>query len=152
MLRPVTLGALRVFQAAREAEGDEPLGALYTEYGRRIHHDDAAGDPAFLGASLQAAGLDPALAEAADDESRDDALRAAIGEASGYAGEDVGSPILVFDTEPRRGFSGPIMSPAPRGDEALRLWDHLRALVEHPGLFELKRGRDAGPVLPPAPA
>ncbi len=102
--------------------------------------------------SLTAAGVDPQLASAAHDEEWDVPVRAALDEAVGYVGDDVGSPVLVFDTEPRRGISGPVLSPAPTGEAALRLWDQVRGTVEEPGFYELKRGRDAGPQLPPPPA
>lgn len=150
-LGPITLGALRVVEAVRDKHGDAPIGGLYTEYGRRFHHDDTGTQPTFLTDSLSAAGLDAAYADAADDGKWDRRLRDSIAEATSYAGDDAGSPILVFDTEPPRGFCGPVLSPAPTGEEALRLWDHLRAAVDTPGLFEFKRGRDTGPVLPPRP-
>jgi hypothetical protein len=113
--REVTLGALRVLEAVRATQGEEPIGRLYTEYGRRIHHDDAGTAPGLLPASLAAAGLDPELAGAAHDEAWDAQIVAAMAEALGYVGDDVGSPILVLDTQPRRGVWGPILSPAPTG-------------------------------------
>jgi 2-hydroxychromene-2-carboxylate isomerase len=150
-LRPVTLAALRVLEAVRDAHGDAPIGNLYLEYGRRIHHDESWQSPDFLADSLTGAGLDPSLATASDDATWDARLRAELEAAVEVAGADVGSPILVFDTEPRRGFHGPVLSPAPTGDDALRLWDAVRVAVDVPGLFELKRSRTTGPQLPARP-
>src|SRR4029450_7051657 len=46
---------------------------------------------------------------AAEDEAGERPMVAAMAEALGYVGEDVGSPILVLDTQPRRGVWGPIL-------------------------------------------
>lgn len=150
-LQPVTLSALRVLEAVREAHGNAVVGDLYLEYGRRIHHDESWRSPEFLAESLAAAGLDSSLAAAGEDPAWDARLRAELEVAVGLAGGDVGSPILVFDTEPRRAFHGPVLSPAPTGDAALRLWDALRTAADVPGLFELKRSRTGGPELPQRP-
>src|SRR5215510_2351801 len=101
-MRPVTLGALRVLEAVRATQGEAPIGRLYTEYGRRIQHDDAGTAPDLLPASLAAAGLDPGLAAAATEQAWDAPIVAAMQQARGFVGEDGGSPILVFDTQPRR--------------------------------------------------
>jgi 2-hydroxychromene-2-carboxylate isomerase len=148
----VALGALRIVEAVRAAGGDEPIGRLYTEYGRRIHHDRTWREADFLPQALAAAGLDPALAAAAaEDPAWDAPIKAAMAEATGYVGDDVGSPILVFDTEPRRGIWGPVLSPAPTGEAALRLWDHVAGLAAEPGFFEVKRSRSGPPALPDRP-
>jgi 2-hydroxychromene-2-carboxylate isomerase len=147
-MRAVTLGAPRVLEAVRATQGEAPIGRLYTEYGRRIHHDDAGTAPGLLAESLSAAGLDPGLAAAAEDEAWDTPIVAAMAEALGYVGEDVGSPILVLDTQPRRGVWGPILSPAPTGQAAVDLWDGLLAVAGTPGFHELKRTRQGPPLLP----
>ena len=61
-------------------------------------------------------------------------------EAIGVVGDDVGVPILVFDGEV--GLCGPVMEPVPTGEDALALWDHVVALAQTPGLYELKRSRN----------
>ena len=48
-----------------------------------------------------------------------------------------GSPIAFF---------GPVVSPAPKGDAAGRLWDGVLAVAGTPGFFELKRSRDVEPI------
>src|SRR5436309_3497974 len=66
-LMRTTLGALRVVEAAWARYGDEPIGRLYTEIGTRFHlQDDKSLDA--VEAALVAAGIDPALVAAADDE------------------------------------------------------------------------------------
>ena len=65
------------------------------------------------------------------------------------AGPDVGSPVLALPGHDR-GIYGPIVSPAPTGKDALRLWDSLVTLFDVPGFYELKRGRTGAPVIRPA--
>ena len=142
--------ALRVVEAVREKEGDAAVGPLYAEYGRRIHHDGQRTD--FDDADvLRTVGLDPALAAAADDESYDEAIRASMKDALDVTGEDAGTPIIVFAGAQPTGYFGPIFSPAPTGEEALRVWDGLAALATASGFYELKRTRTVGPELGPRP-
>ncbi len=41
---------------------------------------------------------------------------------------------------------GPVISPAPKGEAAGRLWDGFALVCEYPGFFELKRSRTVGPI------
>ncbi len=140
-----TLGTLRVVEAVWAQYGDEPIGALYTEIGTRFHVQNDKSLEA-VATALAAAGIDPALVEAAGDERWDAEIRGSMADAARYVGDDVGVPILVLtDGDRTAGISGPIMSPAVRGDEALALWDSVSRLVLLPGFFELKRSRTTGP-------
>ena len=42
-------------------------------------------------------------------------------------------------------FFGPVVTPAPKGEDAARLWDGVVLVAGTPGFFELKRSRDKGP-------
>ncbi len=54
-------------------------------------------------------------------------------EAIGFVGTEVGVPILVFrDDAASAAISGPVVSPAPTGEEALALWDHVVGLASSP--------------------
>jgi hypothetical protein len=92
-----------------------------------------------VAAAAEAAGATPLL-EAAADPALDGAIAASLEAALDLAGPDIGSPVLHVEGSPRAYF-GPIVSPAPTGDEALRLWDALLVLATSPSFFELKRGR-----------
>lgn len=142
------LAALRVVAAARAGGQEELIGDFYTELGRRLFYDQAPPSPAFAAAAAEAAGLGQ-FAATADDASYDDAVRASTREAIEQGGPDVGSPVLVVDGT--RGFHGPIVSPPPIGDDAVRLWDAVATLARLPGVYEIKHGREGGPELGPRP-
>jgi hypothetical protein len=136
--------------AALLADGRNDLvGDFYTEWGRRFHHDGEHGDPGLARGVADAVGA-AAWAGAVDEERWDEAVEASTKEGQSLAGGDVGSPVLAFG-EPRVGFFGPIVSPAPKGAAALALFTHVVALATTPAFFELKRGRPGGPELGPRP-
>ena len=64
-------------------------------------------------------------------------------------GHDVGTPVIHVpgpDGE-HIAFFGPVVTPAPKGEAAGRLWDGVLLVAGTPGFYELKRTRDAGPDL-----
>jgi protein-disulfide isomerase-like protein with CxxC motif len=142
--------ALRVVAAVR-AEDEVAVGPLYTELGRRIHHDGEQADDDLAGA-LAAVGLARELAAAAGDESFDAAIRSSMTEAKALVGDDVGIPILALDDgDGPKGASGPILSAIPTGDEALQLFDAWAATLRVPGFAELKRTRTGDAPHPERP-
>jgi hypothetical protein len=58
-------------------------------------------------------------------------------------GNDVGTPIIAINGV---GFFGPVISPAPKGEEAGKLWDGVVLSASYPGFFEIKRSRTVGPI------
>lgn len=117
-------------------------GRALHEEGRRPHEVEVARELlASIGESASV--WDQALADATThDDVRADHERAA----SQYAG--FGVPIIVFPpaddldtsisgTEGRAVF-GPVVAPAPMGDEALALWDLTVAYTRVRGLYEIK--------------
>jgi hypothetical protein len=135
---------VRVLVAARERYGAEVLGPLYTALGTRIHHGKEGLGVDTLRAALADAGLDPTLADSADDASLDDLVRASHDEGMEPVGNDVGTPVLHVEGE---AFFGPVVSPLPRGEVAGRLWDGVRMVTGTPGFYELKRTRTGRPEL-----
>ncbi len=136
---------LRVMEAVREAKGDAPVFDLYWELGTRIHND---GDLGFdVADALEAVGLDRAFAEAGDDEAWDEIVRKRMQQGLELVGEDVGTPIIAwdrFDGE-RMALFGPVITKAPTGDDALKLWDAMIDLGDIDGFWELKRTRTQRP-------
>ncbi|MDI6521469.1 DsbA family protein [Streptomyces coelicoflavus] len=140
----VRMEPVRVCAAAEEAYGPGVLGGLYTELGTRFHLEGAPKEHSTYAAALTAAGLDPRLADAAGSGAHDDAVRASHQDAVGRVGTDVGTPVVAVGDV---AFFGPVVSPAPRGEAATRLWDGVLAVAATDGFFELKRTRTGKPVL-----
>jgi hypothetical protein len=99
-----------------------------------------------LVAELAAAGLPDEFAAAADDQSWDGVLSDSLDAASKARGPHPLSPTIVLDGESLHGLSGPVFSPAPTGEAALRAWDAVRVLLAEPGFFELRRARTGPPA------
>jgi 2-hydroxychromene-2-carboxylate isomerase len=136
-------GPVRVAIAAEQKLGPEVLLPLYTALGTRFHHDQAPKDRATVEAALAEAGLPADLADAMDDPSYDEALRASTADGMDRVGYEVGTPVISVDGV---SFFGPVVSPIPRGDAAARLWDGVLAVAGTDGFFELKRSRTRDPI------
>lgn len=136
-------GPVRVVVAAREAHGAEVVKPLYDALGERIHHRGERDFDAVIAGALDEVGLPAELAKAACGDEHDEALRASHQRAIDLVGDDVGTPVVaVNDTA----FFGPVVSPAPKGEAAGRLWDGCVLVAGTEGFFELKRSRTVGPI------
>jgi hypothetical protein len=142
---------LRVFEALRAQSREDNIGGLYQLWGERLFGGPAGtGPPEPPGPELvtelvAAAGLPEEFADAADDESWDAALSESLAAASKACGPHPLSPTIVLD-ESLTGLCGPVFSPAPAGEAALRAWDGVRVLLTEPGFFELRRARTGPPA------
>lgn len=133
-------GPVRVLIAAEQAHGNEVLLPLYTAMGNRIHLEKRDRDRAMVEDSLAEAGLPVSLADAMGDSSYDDAVAKSHHAGMDQVGDDVGTPTISIDGT---AFFGPVISKAPRGEEAGQLWDGALLLASYPLFFELKRSRTA---------
>jgi len=136
-------GPVRLCIAAAARHGDAILQPLYTALGRRRHLQKAEWDTETFAAALTEAGADPDLVAAATSTDWDDALRASHADGIGRVGMDVGTPVIAVG---ETAFFGPVVTPAPRGEAAGRLWDGVLLVSGTPGFFELKRTRDQDPI------
>lgn len=136
-------GPVRVCIAAEQKLGPEVLLPLYTALGTRFHQEKAARNRATIEAALADAGLPVELADAMDDESYDEALRASHADGMDRVGYEVGTPVISVNGT---SFFGPVVSPIPRGEDAARLWDGVVLLAGTDGFFELKRSRTRDPI------
>jgi protein-disulfide isomerase-like protein with CxxC motif len=136
-------GPVRVAIAAEQKFGPDVLLPLYTALGTRFHHEQAPKDRVTVEAALADAGLPPGLADAMDDPSYDEALRASHHDGMDRVGYEVGTPVISVNGV---SFFGPVISPIPRGEDAARLWDGVLAVAGTDGFFELKRSRTRDPV------
>ncbi len=141
-------GPVRVCIAAEERYGAEVLGRLYTALGTRFHVKDEPRTRETIVAALRDAGLPDDLADAADTDAYDTRLRASHQEGIGLVGEEVGTPVIAVDGADgeRVAFFGPVVTPAPKGEAAARLWDGTLMVASTPGFYEIKRTRTVGPI------
>ena len=135
-------GPVRVVIAAREKYGDEIVKPLYDALGERIHHQQLDYPEAISGA-LEELGLAAELADAASSDEGDTELRASHQRAIDLVGDEVGTPVVAVNGV---AFFGPVVSPAPKGEAAGRLWDGCVLVAGTEGFFELKRSRTVGPI------
>jgi hypothetical protein len=137
------LGPVRVCIAAEEAKGPDVLLPLYTAIGNRIHLEQRREDPGIIAEALEEVGLPADLAAAADSTEFDVALRKSHHEGMDPVGYDFGTPVIHIGG---LAFFGPVVTPAPKGEAAGRLWDGVLLVAGTEGFFELKRSRDKPPV------
>jgi len=135
-------GPIRVVAAAAAHSGPGVLGPLYTAIGTRFHVEGRREDPAAIPEALAETGLPASLADAAGSTDYDRLIKDSHNEAFDAVGLDVGTPVIRV-----RGTAifGPVVTPAPRGEAAGRLWDGVTLVTGTDGFFELKRTRDRKP-------
>jgi protein-disulfide isomerase-like protein with CxxC motif len=141
-------GPVRVCIAAEQKHGSEVLGPLYTALGTRFHNQGLEKNRETIVAALEEAGLPAELADAADSDEYDTELRASHKEGIDLVGQDVGTPVIAVpgaDGE-QVAFFGPVVTPAPKGEAAAKLWDGTLMVASIPGFYEIKRTRTVGPI------
>jgi 2-hydroxychromene-2-carboxylate isomerase len=129
---------VRVLIAAEERHGNGVVEGLYSAMGTRRHVRQEKDWDEIIAKSLADVGLEVELASAADDTSFDQALRRSHAEGMDPVGYDVGTPVIHVDDI---AFFGPVVTPAPKGEAAGRLYDGVMMVASTPGFFEIKRAR-----------
>ncbi|CAM4041479.1 DsbA family protein [Janibacter anophelis] len=134
---------VRVIAAARTAHGDEVTKPLYDAIGTRLHLQGEKDFRAATAAALAEVGLPAELIEAADTDEHDAFLRESHDRAIDLVGDDVGTPVISVEGV---AFFGPVVSPAPKGEAAGKLFDGCVLVAGTDGFFELKRTRTREPI------
>jgi hypothetical protein len=136
-------GPVRVVMGAAAQHGDEVVKPLYDAMGTRFHPGGEQDVATVIRESLEDVGLPAELAELARTDANDEPLRASHQRAIDHVGTDVGTPVIAVNGV---AFFGPVVTPAPQGEAAAKLWDGCVLVAATPGFFELKRTRSRGPI------
>jgi 2-hydroxychromene-2-carboxylate isomerase len=140
---PRALKYTRLVAAARELHGQKIVKPLYDALGSRIHPGGSTDPDEVIPAALADVGLPADFAAYADSDEYDPQMRASHFEGISRVGQDVGTPVIAVNDV---AFFGPVISPAPKGAQALALWDGVVAAAAYDGFFEIKRTRTRGPI------
>lgn len=135
--------AVRVALAVEERLGSEALREFYTAIGTRYHPGEQPRSRETIAGALADADLPADLIEAGYTDANDEALRRSHHEGMDPVGDEVGTPVIHING---KALFGPVISPAPKGEQAGRLFDGFSLLTEYEGLYEVKRSRDVGPI------
>ncbi|MDR3068912.1 MAG: DsbA family protein [Cellulomonas sp.] len=134
---------VRAAVAVEQRYGQSSLRAFYTALGTAYHLDGEPRRPETVRRVLSELGLDESIADDSTTSRYDEALRASHHEGADPVGSKAGTPIIrIAGTS----VFGPVISPAPTGEAAGRLFDGVEAVVAYPGFFELARRRTVGPI------
>ncbi|KAF4406007.1 MULTISPECIES: DsbA family protein [Streptomyces] len=148
MLATTAWQPVRVAIAAERKFGHEVLGRLYTAMGTRFHNQGEGAGRDSIAAALRDAGLPAELVDAGETDAYDTELRASHKQGIDLVGQDVGTPVIAVpgaDGE-QIAFFGPVVTPAPKGEAAAKLWDGTLMVASTPGFYEIKRTRTEGPI------
>ena len=137
------LGPLRIICAAEKLYGPKVKGELYTAFGNEIHLNKKKFSHELNLATLAKFEYSKSLIDSADDTSLDELILTSHNSAISTVGEDVGTPVISVGEV---AFFGPVISPAPKGEAAGKLFDGVVEVASYPGFFELKRTRTAKPI------
>lgn len=136
-------GPVRVCIAAEAEHGNEVLLPLYTAIGTRVHPGGREIGDEVVAEALAEVGLPASLLDAAHTDAWDERLVASHHDGMDRVGMDVGTPVIsIAGTS----FFGPVVTPAPKGEAAGKLWDGVLLVASTPGFYELKRTREEGPI------
>jgi len=140
---PRALRYTRLVAAVQERHGQQYVKPLYDALGTRIHPGGSKNPDEVIPAALAELGLPAELARYADSDEYDEQMRASHFDGIDRVGQDVGTPVIAVNGT---AFFGPVISPAPKGEQALTLWDGVVAAASYDGFFEIKRTRTREPI------
>jgi len=133
---------VRVLIAAEQRHGNAVIEKLYSAMGSRFHIKGEKDVDVLISESLKEAGLEADLADAQHSTEFDEALKKSHHQGMDPVGMDVGTPVIHFGDV---AIFGPVVTPAPKGEAAGKLFDGVSLVAGTPGFYELKRTRTVGP-------
>jgi predicted DsbA family dithiol-disulfide isomerase len=135
-------GQMRVGALVRRRLGNDALDHWYDAIGTAFfEHGIKTHDPAVHAEVIARAGFDAGLVDdAVADPSTTVDVRTDHDDGVARYGAH-GVPTLVFAS----GYAlyGPVVVPAPTGDDAVALWDHVKGMERFPHLYELRHPKTA---------
>ena len=140
---PRALRYTRLVTAVQQLHGQQYVKPLYDALGTRIHPGGSLDPDEVIPAALAEVGLPADLAGYADSDEYDAQMRESHFDGIDRVGQDVGTPVIAVNGT---AFFGPVISPAPKGEQALTLWDGVVAAASYDGFFEIKRTRTREPI------
>lgn len=130
--------------AVEEQGGSDALSEFYTAIGTRIHIKQEGVSPETVRAALADCDLPvESIMAVAQTDQLDEKLRKSHHEGMDPVGDEVGTPVIHVNG---KALFGPVISPAPKGEEAGNLFDGFVKVTAYEGFFELKRSRTVGPI------
>ena len=133
---------VRVLIAAEQRHGNEVVEKLYSAMGSQYHIKSEKDIDVLISVSLKEAGLEADLADAQHTTDFDESLKKSHHQGMDPVGMDVGTPVIHFGDV---AIFGPVVTPAPKGEAAGKLFDGVSLVAGTPGFYELKRTRTVGP-------
>lgn len=134
---------VRVALGVEREHGQAALRDFYTAIGTRLHPGGEEYGRAAIEGALADVGLPVSLADLGETDEHDDELRRSHHAGMDLVGDEVGTPVIHLNG---KGLFGPVISPAPKGEQAGRLFDGFALVTEYDGFFEMKRTRTVGPI------
>jgi len=135
---------VRVLAASRLEYGQMEFRALYEAMGMLFHPGGRGIDEIdnIVVEAVKNVGLPSSISDRMNDTSLDSEVIKEHDVAIALVGEDVGTPVIAVNGN---AFFGPVVTPAPKGQAALDLWDGALLVSGVAGFYEIKRSRTAGP-------
>jgi 2-hydroxychromene-2-carboxylate isomerase len=134
---------VRVITAAAQQHGSKVIKPLYDAIGSRIHPGGREDFDQVVVEALAEVGLPAELARAGESTDYDEELKRSHHLGMDQVGMDVGTPVIAVGGI---AFFGPVVSRAPKGEDAGRLWDGVVLVASTPGFYEIKRTRTERPI------
>jgi 2-hydroxychromene-2-carboxylate isomerase len=130
-------GQMRVGALIRREQGNDALDRWYAAVGHAFFFDGVKTHvPEIHAEVIAAAGFDPSLVERAiaDESTLDEVREEHVDAVVRYGAHGV--PTIVFAS----GYAtyGPVVVPAPEGEDAVALWELVRSMQRFPHLYELR--------------
>jgi hypothetical protein len=140
---PRALRYTRLVAAVQALNGQEFVKPLYDALGTRIHPGGSKDPDTVIPEALAEVGLPADLIKYSLTDEFDEPMRSSHFDGINRVGQDVGTPVIAVNGV---AFFGPVISPAPKGEDAVKLWDGTVAVASYPGFFEIKRTRTVDPI------